>query len=266
MTKLYRRNRFPFSALLFILLAATMLLLLPPAASLRAAPAPPNPSGREVALRQARQLLRTADREPAAAREAVDLLAPLSERAPQSAELSLMLAEAWYRAADADADIEKSYPLFEKAAHYAKLALQVNPSRQDGHYWFGLTELRRAQKVGGLRAYFITRHAIEELERVCRNRPGYDFGGAARVLCLLYRVAPGWSPFGDLKKSIAYGRQAVRAAPDYPLNHFYLAQSYLKADDKTAAAAQFRKVLELPSRHLAEKARRQLQALGEQAD
>ncbi len=251
--------------LLLILLVAALLLLLPPVATVRAAVTPTSPPDQSAILQQARELLQKAENEPAAARQAAGLLAPLADAAPRSAEVPLLLAEAWYRAADAGADIEKSYPFFEKAGHYAKLALKIDPQQWGGHYWLGLSELRKAQKVGGLPAYFITRRAIGELEKVCRNRPGYDFGGAPRVLCHLYRVAPGWTPFGDIDKSIAYGKQAVRVAPDYGLNHFCLAQSYLRAKNKAAAVAQLRKILEFPPNPLVDKARRQLQALGETA-
>ena len=248
---------------LLLPLAAGLFLFLSPARTLRAATPPAPLSQRDAILQQARSLLQQADGKPAAARKAARLLTPLAKTPPHSAEVPLLLAEAWYRAADAGADIKKSYPFFQKAGHYARLALQINPQQLGGHYWLGLSELRKAQKVGGLSAYFITRHAIEELEKVCKEGPRYDSGGAPRVLCLLYRVAPGWSPFGDIKKSIAYGRQAVRVAPGYPLNHFYLAQSYLKDRNQVAAVAQFRQVLTLPAGHLADKARHQLQSMGE---
>jgi tetratricopeptide (TPR) repeat protein len=246
-------------------LVAALLLLLPPFASARAAVTPTSPPDQSAILRQARELLQEAENEPAAARQAANLLAPLADPAPRSAEVALLLAEAWYRAADPDPDIEKSYPFFEKAGHYARLALKIDPQQWSGHYWLGLSELRKAQKVGGLRAYLITRRAIEELEEVSANRPGYDFGGAPRVLCHLYRVAPSWTPFGDIDKSIAYGKQAVRVAPDYARNHFYLALAYLKANNKAAAVAQLRKVLELLPNPLVGEARRQLRSLGETA-
>lgn len=250
----------PVRLLLIPLVAALQLL---PVASVRADVTPTSPPDEGAILRQARELLQKAGNDPAAARRAAGLLAPLAEAEPRRAEVPLLLAEAWYRSADADSDIEKSYPFFEKAGHYAELALKIDPQQWAGHYWLGLSELREAQKVGGLRAYLITRRAIEELEKVSNNRPGYDFGGAPRVLCHLYRVAPTWTPFGDIHKSIAYGKQAVRVAPDYALNHFYLAQTYLKASDKAAAVAQLRKVLELQPNPLVEEARRKLQSLGE---
>jgi tetratricopeptide (TPR) repeat protein len=263
---LYRGHLIRFR-LIFLPLAATLLFCLSLSGPPRADAALASRPARNAVLQQARNLLQKADYEPSAARKAAELLGPLAQKTPKSAEVPLLLAEAWYRAADAGGNLQKTYPLFKKAGHYAKLALQIDPQQQGGHYWLGLAELRKAQKVGGLRAYFITRHAIEELEKVCRNRPAYDAGGASRVLCLLYRVAPGWSPFGDIHKSIAYGRQAVQAAPNYPLNHYYLAESYLKANNKVAAAAQFRKILELPSpNHFAAKARHQLQAMERKTD
>jgi hypothetical protein len=260
----YAASRFLLPLLLTPLMAAHLLMV--PATSAGAGPTETaSPSDQSAILQQARKLLQKADDEPGAARQAAALLTPLAEAGPPSAEVSLLLAEAWYRVADAGQDMEKSYPLFEKAGHYAESALKADPQQWGGYYWLGLSELRKAQKVGGFLAYFITRNAIEDLQKVCGNEPEYDFGGAPRVLCHLYQVAPSWTPFGDIDRSIAYCQQAVQVAPDFALNHFYLAQSYLRANKKAAAVAQLRKVIALRPNPLVDQAREKLKSLGETA-
>ena len=250
--------------LLLILLVAALLLLLPPVATVRAAVTPTSPPDQSAILQQARELLQKAENEPAAARQAAGLLAPLADAAPRSAGVPLLLAEAWYRAADAGADIEKSYPFFEKAGHYAELALKIDPQQWGGHYWLGLSELRKARKWEDFRP---------TSSPVARSGNWKRFAGTGLDTISVAPSGavssvpgrPGWTPFGDIDKSIAYGKQAVRVAPDYGLNHFCLAQSYLRAKNKAAAVAQLRKILEFPPNPLVDKARRQLRALGETA-
>jgi len=247
--------------LMVIPLVAALLLL--PVASVRADVTPTSPPDESAILRQARELLQKAGKDPAAARtsgrptRARRRSGAAQRRGPAAARrgvVSISRRRFGYR---------KELPFFEKAGHYAELALKIDPQQWAGHYWLGLSELRETQKVGGLRAYLITRRVIDELEKVSNNRPGYNFGGPPRVLCHLYRAAPTWTPFGDIDKSIAYGKQAVRVAPGHALNHFYLAQAYLRANDKAAAVAQLRNVLELQPNPLVEEARRKLKSLGE---
>jgi tetratricopeptide (TPR) repeat protein len=87
------------------------------------------------------------------------------------------------------------------------------------------------------------KEGIRELEKVRKSMPGYDHAGASRVLSLLYCLAPGWSPFGNLDKSIELGKEATRLAPNYGLNRLYLAEAYQKRGDKQAAIREYRAIL-----------------------
>ena len=118
----------------------------------------------------------------------------------------------------------------------------MDPSSPEGHYWHGLFLLKKAQKRG-LTGYFIVKEGIRELEKVRKEKPDYDHAGASRVLGLLYCLAPGWTPFGDLNKSIALGKESTRLAPNYPLNHLYLANAYKKQGDTAAAIREYKEIL-----------------------
>ncbi|MEJ2699057.1 MAG: hypothetical protein P8Z70_05280, partial [Desulfuromonadales bacterium] len=76
-----------------------------------------------------------------------------------------------------------------------------------------------------------------------KSLPGYDHGGASRVLGLLYCIAPGWSPFGDLDKSVKLEKEAIGLAPNYLLNRLYLARAYQKKGDKEEAVQEYRNIL-----------------------
>lgn len=226
----------------------------------------PNSLSKEAVLRQAQGLL---DREePPAAREAAALLVKYEPSYSRDPRYLLSQAEAYYRMADPAGDIDKEYPRYEKAEAYALSALKLDPNRPEAHYWYGLCLLKKAQKAGGISAYFHAKKGIRELETVRSASPSYDHGGASRVLGLLYCLAPGWSPFGDIDKSIRLAEESTRIDPEYPLNRLYLADAYLKRGDKTAAAREYRKLLaapprrgEVPSPYYRQKAREILASL-----
>ena len=198
---------------------------------------------KEALLQKVQTLIRSDESNGANLQQAVTLLKNGLRQYPEDPRLLLNLAEATYRQADPSADIDQTFPLYARAGALAQKALDVQPKLSEGHYWHGLFLLKKAQKVGGLRAFFIVRDGIKELNEVRKELPAYDHGGASRVLGLLYCVAPGWSPFGDVEKSIALEKEAIQVAPDYLLNRLYLARAYQKKGNKEAAARQYRKML-----------------------
>ena len=241
---------------------AIILLLMLVLAPVSGAAASPE-GGCQSAMAEARVLLRDADADPGAAGRAAALLEQEAPASFRTADCPLLLAEAWYRSADSDGDIEQTYPVFEKVRAYAEQALAIEPGRTEAHYWLGLAKLRRAQKIGGIRAFFLVWSGIRELEQVRAKVPEYDHGGASRVLSLLYRLAPQWTPFGNIDKSVRYALDAVRISGDYPLNRLYLARSYLKDEKVAAAVEELRKVIARRANPFADEARQELARLGQ---
>jgi tetratricopeptide (TPR) repeat protein len=205
------------------------------------------PANKEAILKNAKKLI---DQEPPNRQkllEALSLLQGYRAQFPQEARFPLYMAEAYYRLADPAADVNREFPYYEKTGHYAKKAMQMAPNCVQAHYWYGLFLLKEAQKRG-LRGYFTVKAGIRELEKVRKSMPGYDHAGASRVLGLLYCLAPGWSPFGNLDKSIELGKEATRLAPNYMLNRLYLADAYQKRGDKQAAIKEYREILALSAK------------------
>ena len=130
--------------------------------------------------------------------------------------------------------------------------------------------LKKAQKQGGIGAYATVKQGIAELEKVRTSMPTYDHAGASRVLGLMYMTAPGYTPFGNVKKSLEMMQEATRLAPDFLLNRLYLANAYKKQGDKNAAIREYREVLASAantpgeeSQKLSDEARKQLKELGQ---
>lgn len=214
------------------------------AASQTGAPAVRAP---EAALKQALVRVRSEGNDKGRIREAISLLERLAPKFPDDIRIPLYLAEAWYRLADPERDVHKEFPVYEKAGAYAREVLQRDASRAEALYWHGLVLLKTAEKAGPLRAYGLARKGIRELQRVRREMPAYDHGGASRVLALLYYTAPVWTPFGDVDRSVAFAEEAVRIDPGYPLNRFYLANAYRRQGVREAAIHEYRMLLAMSS-------------------
>jgi tetratricopeptide (TPR) repeat protein len=202
-----------------------------------------NQSKMEAVLKEAHAEITQDNPDQAKLRQAIALLEGYRSQFPQEVRFPLYLAEAYYRLADPAADVSREYPYYEKTGAYADQALAIDPNRAEPHYWRGLFLLRKAHKTGGIRAFFIVRQGIAELEKVRQTMPTYDHAGASRVLGLLYFLAPGWTPFGNLGKSIAMGEEATRLAPHFALNRLYLANAYKKQGNKEAAIREYRAIL-----------------------
>ncbi len=234
---------------------------------------PPLPSGiagrplpsKEAILEEARSLLDQKEK----VRQVISTLEGYAREFPDEVRFPLYLAEAYYRVAEAGADVAGESPYYEKTEAYARKVLEMAPDRTEARYWYGLALLKKAQKQCSPGAYFIVRNAIKELEKVRQSLPAYDNAGPSRVLALLYRLAPRWTPFGDLDKSIKLAQEATRLAPDYPLNRMYLADAYKKRGDRQDAIREYLEILAFARRHpeerievLCQEARDKLRALG----
>jgi tetratricopeptide (TPR) repeat protein len=202
-----------------------------------------NQANMDAVLEKAHAEIAQDQPDPAKLRQAISLLEGYKSQFPAEIRFPLYLAEAYYRLADPDADVSREYVYYEKTGSSAEQALALNPNCAEAHYWHGLFLLRKAHKQGGIGAFFTVRKGIAELERVRQTMPRYDHAGASRVLGLLYFLAPGWTPFGNLSKSIAMEEEATRLAPDFSLNHLYLANAYKRQGNKEGAIREYKAIL-----------------------
>lgn len=198
---------------------------------------------KEAVLKRASRLIHSDETDRKNMQKAVELLESFFKEFPRDKQFPVYLAEAYYRAANPEQDIDRTYPYFQKAGDYAQVALELDPDCIEAHYWNGLFLLRKAQKTNIFSAYFVAREGIHELERVRDVMPGYDHAGASRTLGLLYAKAPEWSPFGDREKALRLAEETTRIAPNYLLNRVYLAEAYGILGKRQAAVRQWHKVL-----------------------
>lgn len=200
-------------------------------------------SKQENIVAEARKLIGKESATPSDLQKATVLLEGIQREFPDDVRIPIYLAKAHYLMADPEQDIDQEFPYYEKVGLYAKRAIEINPDRAEGHYWYGLFLLKKAQKIGGLQAFFIVKEGISELQIVRKTLPQYDHAGASRVLGLLYCRAPEWTPFGNIDKCIQYAEESIRIAPDHPLNRLCLANAYKKQGDKEAAIREYLAIL-----------------------
>lgn len=101
-----------------------------------------------------------------------------------------------------------------------------------------------AYRASAMRLVPRLRAAAEAAVRLDRT---YDHAGPLRVLGSLLVRIPEARPFnGDIERGTALLEEAVRRAPEDPLNHFLLAVAYAKDDENEKAAALYRHVICAP--------------------
>jgi tetratricopeptide (TPR) repeat protein len=130
-----------------------------------------------------------------------------------------------------------SIEVFEKGRDAGKIASRVDPSKPDGHFWYGanLGELGRIspvtvgiKSVDDIRAAMLASIAIE---------PGYQGGSAYDGLGQL-EMATRTLKGGTIAKAIEYYEKGLELSPDNANLRLHLAEAYLAAKKDADAKKQ----------------------------
>ena len=129
-------------------------------------------------------------------------------------------------------------------------ARQVRPGRPEGHLFFGINTVmvarERAKDATELLNEAMTAGTVSN-----EKSSTYAKGEARRLLGAIYIFAPAWpTGAGDLDEGVATFEGLVKEFPDEPINVFYLAVAYRKAERKDDAIRLFRRVLRYPKKGL----------------
>jgi tetratricopeptide (TPR) repeat protein len=134
---------------------------------------------------------------------------------------------------------------FERGIAAATRAIEIEPTRPEGHFWMAADMGAMAESFG-LRAGIRYRAPIKrELETVLQLDPGFQQGSADRALGRWYFRVP--RLFGGSKdKAIEHLQRALKYAPDSTATHFFLAETYLDMDRRDDARRETQLVLDAP--------------------
>ena len=121
----------------------------------------------------------------------------------------------------------------------ARTLVEKHPKLVQGHYYLAmdLGQLARTKSIGALR---IVDEMEKEFKIVAILDPKFDYAGPDRNLGMLYHEAPGWpASIGSGKNARIHLERSRQLAPQFPDNHLYLLEAYIKWNDKKAAQQEF---------------------------
>jgi tetratricopeptide (TPR) repeat protein len=180
-------------------------------------------------------------------------------------ELAILAAEIWKaRVAGGTGDFDVASKLArarfyigersarrERARHFkegveaARLAISLDPSRADGHFWLGANLGSLAGVSGKLRALRRRSEIREAFEASLARDPAFGDGAAFCALGKYYGSLPGL--FGGSKsKSEELLRRCLAYDPDSPVANYYLGQTLVALHRESEAAAALRTAVDAP--------------------
>ena len=114
-----------------------------------------------------------------------------------------------------------------------KLAIKLNDSRPEGHFWLGANYGGNAE-MSTLAGLTDIEDIKREMDVVIKTDPGFEAGSAYMALGQVYMKAPRIFG-GDLEKAIGYLEQGIKVGPTNGLLRVRLAQAYAEANRKAEA-------------------------------
>ncbi len=154
---------------------------------------------------------------------------------PGEAEATWQFARACFDWADIVSDDDQRVEISGQGIEASRQLIARDPKNVAGHYYLAMNlgELARTKSLGALKI-------VSEMEQVFKTAleldSKFDFAGPDRNLGMLYHEAPGWpASVGNHKKARQHLERARELSPDYPENHVYLLEAYIKWGEKKAA-------------------------------
>lgn len=182
--------------------------------------------------------------DPVAARQAAEQYMAHHRTSPKDFVGAWKLARAGYFLGTQGPEKERRQWL-ETGLSAATVAVSLNDTRPEGHFWLAATMGALAESYG-LRQGLKYRARIKQaLERVLAIDPGYLEGSADRALGRWYHKVPGLFG-GSAAKAEQHLRKSLTYNPQSTVSHFFLAELYLDEGRPAEARHLFQRVLELP--------------------
>lgn len=158
------------------------------------------------------------------AREALATYRALFRRAPHDTDAAWRVAMGCYFVGlrlTADAAAKKE--LFAEGREAGLFAARAAPDCVPCHFWAAINMALYGETVGALKMLFSLGEIREHLVTVLRLDPAYAHAGAARLLGLIEQKLPGLLG-GSRARARDYFLEAIRTAPDEPLNFLFMAE------------------------------------------
>lgn len=163
---------------------------------------------------------------------------------PQDFEAAWKLSRAnyWF-GGHAPQKERKAY--FEAGITAGRAAVAAQPNRPEGHFWIAANMGALAESFGLRQGLKYRGDIRDELMIVLKLDPGFQQGSADRALGRWYFKVPGLFG-GSKKKSEEHLRRSLTYNPDSTASRYFLAETLLDMDRKSAAMAELQRVLDAP--------------------
>ena len=178
----------------------------------------------------------------AKARESAEYYRKVLSADPDSLSASLRLARVLvYIGAQCNTPEEESQ-YYQEAIDVSRQASKLHPGKPGPHYWLGMACGLMGAANGGIGALPYIDEAKQQMAKVMKLDPDYDYGGAYRILGRMYALLPGIVG-GDYDKAEQMLSKACKIGPQYLLNHLYLADVYIHTDRPNKAEKVLQQVV-----------------------
>jgi len=134
--------------------------------------------------------------------------------------------------------------IFSQAVYYAEKAIQLGPEKPDGYYWRGVNNGKYGESRGVLKSLFLVKPIKNDMNKVIELNPGYEDGGAYRVLGRVYFKLPGFAG-GSNEESLKLLQKSIEYGPDDANTRFFLGETLLAMDNIDKAREELEYVLSL---------------------
>lgn len=126
-----------------------------------------------------------------------------------------------------------------------KRAVELKPSRVEGHFWLGVNLALLARLENPFKALGHALRARRFLQRAVRLDPAYHAAGPFRVLARLQHKLPRFLGGGQ-KRARANFERAIKLAPSNTVTRLYLAELLMEIGDTPRAREQLESILNTP--------------------
>lgn len=135
--------------------------------------------------------------------------------------------------------------IFSQGVDYAKLAVELEPEKPDGHYWLGVNHGKVGEVRGVLKSLFLVKPIKAAMNKVIELDRSYEDGGPDRVLGRVYYKLPGFAGGSD-KKSLEHLLKSKEYGPEDPVTRYYLAETMIKEKMKDEAKQELEYIINMP--------------------
>jgi tetratricopeptide (TPR) repeat protein len=132
-----------------------------------------------------------------------------------------------------------------RGAAACERAVELKPSRVEGHFWLGVNLALLARLENSFKALGHALRARRFLQRAVRLNPAYHAAGPLRVLARLQHKLPALLGGGQ-KRARANFESAINLAPANTVTRLYFAELLIEIGDTTRARKELESILNAP--------------------